>query len=501
MCFLCTPAAGFVKVATSTVLATSMSLGFAASPVTMHDDIDERLATAQENARQLEQSRRGLETALEETNDRLTQAAIRLNEVEARLPVAQAELERAEAELATARREAEVLAGRLQDAEEEEAAVRQRLEDDAGKVEAARSSIAQLAREQARGQGQVSALGVATGAQSTEHFLRTLTVSSSAARAQSRTLTALQDAEAQALNQEARLKAVTEIIAQLKQAAEENVVRAQIAEQAAVERKAEVQGLIDQQRALTNELRTEKALTLEHLDAIEEDQRQAAAEIRQLRADQEERDRIIEERRRQEAERLERERLERERQERERQEQERQRQEEEDRRRREAANAGNAAPAPAPAPAPPARPAPAPPPPAATSFLTFPVANPHITSPFGMRMHPVLGVRRMHNGTDFRAWCGTPILASNSGIVVRAHSNSGAGNYVTIDHGRYDGRGVMTRYTHLQSRSVRLGDWVERGQVIGHSGSTGTSTACHLHFEVWVNGSVVDPMTWLPRIR
>lgn len=491
MCFLCSPVMGFTKLATSAALVGS--LGFSVLPVTIHDDIDERLAAAQENARRLEGSRRSLESSLAETNDRLTQAAIDLNQVEARLPLAQAELERAEADLTTARREAEMLAGRLRDAEEEETAVAARLADGAGKADAARAEIAQLAREATRGQGQVSALGIATGAQSTDQFLRGIAVSSSVARAQARSLAALQDAEAQALNQEARLQAIRVEVAQLKEAADANVVVAQQAEQAAMERKAEVEGLVAQQQALTSQLQHHKGVTLEHLDALDADQRSAADEIRQLRADQAERDRIIEQRRREEQERRERE----ERERREREERERQ---EEERRQQEAAGGGSAG-APAPAPAPPA-PAPAPPPaPAPSTFLQFPVANPHITSPFGMRMHPVLGVRRMHNGTDFRAACGVPILASQSGIVVRAHSNSGAGNYVTIDHGRHDGRSVMTRYTHLQSRSVRLNEWVERGQIIGRSGSTGTSTACHLHFEVWVNGSVVDPMTWLPRIR
>jgi murein DD-endopeptidase MepM/ murein hydrolase activator NlpD len=115
-----------------------------------------------------------------------------------------------------------------------------------------------------------------------------------------------------------------------------------------------------------------------------------------------------------------------------------------------------------------------------------------------MRYHPKLHVWRLHAGTDIRTYCGTPIYAAQSGYVEQAYYGSGPGNNVLINHGSHNGSNVMTRYLHLSRDVVGVGQYVSKGQVVGYSGSTGTSTSCHLHFEVYVNGSTVDPMQgWL----
>lgn len=129
--------------------------------------------------------------------------------------------------------------------------------------------------------------------------------------------------------------------------------------------------------------------------------------------------------------------------------------------------------------------------------LAFPTAVPYITSSYGMRLHPVFGYQRLHAGTDFRAYCGTPIYASAGGRVEWAKWYGGFGNHVMIDHGIVNGNALHTSYAHLTSFSVSAGEFVTQGQLVGHSGTTGTSTACHLHFEVYVNGSTVNPMTLL----
>jgi murein DD-endopeptidase MepM/ murein hydrolase activator NlpD len=130
----------------------------------------------------------------------------------------------------------------------------------------------------------------------------------------------------------------------------------------------------------------------------------------------------------------------------------------------------------------------------ASSGLGYPLASISITSPFGMRLHPVLRIRKLHDGTDFRAPCGTPIYASAAGEVVWATSRGGYGNQVMLDHGAIDGRSVMTSYSHLSSFAVSRGQQVTKGQLIGRAGTTGYSTGCHLHFMVYVNGSVTNPM-------
>ena len=117
-----------------------------------------------------------------------------------------------------------------------------------------------------------------------------------------------------------------------------------------------------------------------------------------------------------------------------------------------------------------------------------------IGSYFGNRKHPVLGYVRLHGGIDIGGLMGQPIWAAKEGVVIMARVNGGYGNTIIVDHGN----GYATLYGHQSSFEVREGDFVETGQHIGNVGSTGLSTGPHLHFEVRRNGSVVDPLPFLP---
>jgi murein DD-endopeptidase MepM/ murein hydrolase activator NlpD len=132
----------------------------------------------------------------------------------------------------------------------------------------------------------------------------------------------------------------------------------------------------------------------------------------------------------------------------------------------------------------------------------YPTATHHVTSPYGWRLHPIYHVWRLHSGTDFRAYCGTPIWAAADGQVVWTKWVSGYGNQILLNHGHIPGSGpvYMSSYNHLSAFNVKAGDIVALGQVIGFAGTTGSSTACHLHFEIYVNGNHVDPITVLPPI-
>ncbi|MBK8459250.1 MAG: M23 family metallopeptidase [Micropruina sp.] len=118
-------------------------------------------------------------------------------------------------------------------------------------------------------------------------------------------------------------------------------------------------------------------------------------------------------------------------------------------------------------------------------------------SPFGMRYHPVYKRWILHRGQDFGAPCGANIYAAANGRVASASWQGGFGRYTVIDHGRIGGRYVSTGYAHQSRFYVRAGQRVRQGQVIGAIGTTGVSTGCHLHFQVYVNGGVVNPMNWL----
>jgi murein DD-endopeptidase MepM/ murein hydrolase activator NlpD len=116
-------------------------------------------------------------------------------------------------------------------------------------------------------------------------------------------------------------------------------------------------------------------------------------------------------------------------------------------------------------------------------------------SPFGYRVSPITGaVGEFHRGQDYAAQCGTAVHAAASGTVTFSGWHPyGGGNRVVIDHGN----GLETTYNHLSSSNVHVGQQVSRGDVVAMSGTTGASTGCHLHFEVMVNGEVVDPLGWL----
>lgn len=117
-----------------------------------------------------------------------------------------------------------------------------------------------------------------------------------------------------------------------------------------------------------------------------------------------------------------------------------------------------------------------------------------LTSPFGMRLHPILGYYRMHNGVDLACDEGLPIYASRGGqVVVAGYQPDGAGNYVQINHGD----GFKSIYMHMTNYIVEVGDYVAPGQIIGYVGNTGLSKGAHLHFGISYNGEYVNPMEYI----
>ncbi|SDL63461.1 Murein DD-endopeptidase MepM and murein hydrolase activator NlpD, contain LysM domain [Tessaracoccus oleiagri] len=116
-----------------------------------------------------------------------------------------------------------------------------------------------------------------------------------------------------------------------------------------------------------------------------------------------------------------------------------------------------------------------------------------LSSPFGMRVHPVTGVLKLHDGTDFAAPCGTPVRVPWAGEVIRADVSRGYGYRV---HVRHDDS-LVTAYAHLPRFEVRVGQRLSAGARVGEVGSTGYSTGCHLHWMAWRDDGVVDPMAVL----
>jgi murein DD-endopeptidase MepM/ murein hydrolase activator NlpD len=125
-------------------------------------------------------------------------------------------------------------------------------------------------------------------------------------------------------------------------------------------------------------------------------------------------------------------------------------------------------------------------------LLRTPVDGARMTSSFGMRRHPILGYNRMHQGIDFGAGTGTPIVAAGDGVVVEARRWGGYGNWLRIRHNN----GWETGYAHLSryGKGMRPGARVRQGQVVAYVGSTGASTGPHLHYEVWLKGRRINPV-------
>jgi len=127
------------------------------------------------------------------------------------------------------------------------------------------------------------------------------------------------------------------------------------------------------------------------------------------------------------------------------------------------------------------------------ALMKTPINGARLSSPFGMRKHPIDGFNKMHKGTDFAAPMGTPIMASGSGVVKKAGWCGGGGNCIVIKHNST----YQTIYAHMSkfAKGIRGGVRVKQGQTIGYVGSTGKSTGPHLHYEVLINGKRVNSQT------
>ena len=120
-----------------------------------------------------------------------------------------------------------------------------------------------------------------------------------------------------------------------------------------------------------------------------------------------------------------------------------------------------------------------------------------LASGYGERMHPVLGVMRLHTGIDLVAEEGVPVVSTEAGVVIKAHLAHAWGNIIVVQH---DDR-YSTSYSHLKSMNVKVGDKVRKGEMIGLVGHTGLSSKDHLHFELHENGVAIDPINHLPQIK
>ncbi len=485
-----------VRLLVAGLLAAIMvfSISLVSLNVAYADDLDDRMEAAKQKQAQAEAQRDDLENELAHTDNELAQAYIELQEVQAQLPVAEAALNVATKEYQTAQREADNLAKKLDDAQQEKDSLEEQIEANDEAMNQARSGVAEMARQAARGDFDMSSVSLIVGADSTEDFVSRYSMNTTALRSQTKSLDKLRETRAVSRNAQVRLDAVNDIITTLKDQADAKVVETQQKEKEAADAKAQVESLISQKNSATQRIEGRKAAVEQQLKEEDANIASFTNEIREIAG--------LKEEQRKEEERLAKERRQK--------ELEEQRKKDAEQKQQQGSsggssnsggnsssgnsggsggsggssnpgnsggssggNTGGAS----------------------GNWFQWPTDYRVVTSSYGWRLHPVLGYYRLHAGTDMRTYCGTNVYAGRAGTVEWAQWKGGFGNQVLINHGTINGKNVMSSYNHLTSFRTQAGAKVKAGDVVGLSGNTGLSGACHLHFEVYVNGSTIDPMS------
>ena len=332
-------------------------------------------------------------------------------------------------------------------------------------------SLNELARSTYRGDRAASTVNLWTGSQSTDDFLDSYSRIDSIARTQASVILEAETQAATNRNRQARQLVVQDQILDLQEQADALVEEMDARQQVAEDRREDLLALEADEVAQAAALEDQKSEFEASIATIESEQESTQQRIAEI--DEENRIRA-EEAAQQAAARA----------------------AAEERAQAEAAARQNVAPVPSVQPS--RAPAPAPAPTARTLFIPPVPAPVYVTSPFGMRWYPITGGYYMHNGVDLRSICGATQVATADGVVqsVRPAAGNGThGNQVFINHGIINGNSYVTVYNHLSGFAVTPGQAVSQGQAIGYTGMTGAVTGCHVHFEIWQNGSVIDPMT------
>ena len=390
-----------------------------------------------------------LRNQLEDTSKDLANAFIELHRTEAELPGARTALTAAEAAQVVADRHNDEVATALAVAQANEAKAADTLARNVRATQEVQDQLGNMARDDYQ-QGGVSGLSIALQANSPEDFTNRMVMMDTVMRVRDATLRGLDTMRAEGRAVQAHLVAVRKQVATLKVHAEEALARATLAREVAAAAKTKLDLLHAAQSRYARTVAAKKATEVTNIKKMQARSdslarvlaaRAKAAKARAARA----------------------------------------------KAAREAAARAAHRPVPRSASLG-----------SSSGYLSRPVDAP-VSSEFGMRFHPILGYYRLHAGIDFAANCGSPVYAAAGGDVIMATpewQSGGYGNQLVIDHGLERGVGLTTTYNHLTSFVV-TGGHVARGQLVAYSGTTGTSTGCHLHFETWEDGTPVNPRNWL----
>ena len=424
-------------------------LAMPTSPVLADGSKEDKIAERAEIDQQLDD----LRIELDDVSSDLADTYIALAETELLIPEAQEDLEQAQAELEDAREEDRRTGERLTAAQEEEQRLSGAVDEGRDEVDRSNGELATVALDAYKGGGLPDPSTIYVGNASPQDAVDRsmnyrLTMASQGTR-----LDTLRTDQAVTENSAERLTAVREEIKQLKIDAEEAVERTEQAEQEAADAKQELDDLYATQKTQRDDLESKKEQYEGDVSSLETRSSTLDTEIEELA------------------------RQEREREERERQEREKKNQQNQQSQQNSGGGGGSVGSS-------------------SSNGWIYPV-DARLNSNFGWRVHPIYGTRKLHAGVDFPVACGVPVGAAHSGRVIARTHNSGAGNKIILSHGIMNGRLVTTSYHHLQGYAQPVGAEVSAGTTVGYVGTTGSSTGCHLHFEVHEDGNAVNPANYL----
>lgn len=399
---------------------------------------DEEVARAQRAGERADEAR----SQLEGVNADLAEAVLHLQEVKGEVASAQEALAAAESRLADSERTRAASAAQLRAVEGEAQRLREAVAADEAAEESERRGIAALVQQRYRGEASFSALSFLFDSDvTTSQLTDRVEAAATAAQIRDREIRAVQARLASLRVKKRREEAMTLRARDLRALADEQVAAAEKAKRERSDAVDAVKAAQVKAEAAQADLEAKKGTLSADLEQAEAEQRAATAEI--ARIDEENR------RRAEEAARL---------------------------AQQAQQNAGGGS----------------------RSMFASPLRHAlHVTSPYGYRIHPILGYRKLHMGVDLASPCGESQFASLGGQVVSTQYEGSGGNTVTINHGLINGVSWVTKYRHMTRFAVSPGQKVNQGQLIGYSGATGAVTGCHVHFEIWKNGVTIDPMGML----
>ena len=435
-----------LTLAATVLLVLTPSLAGPLSPASAEGTKQDKIAERETVDQQLED----LRIDLGGVNDELADTYIALAETELLIPEAQQDLEDAQAELAAAREDDRLTGERLTAAQDEEKQLSGEVETGQEEVDRSDDELAQVALDAYKGGGLPNPSTIYTGGQDPQDAVDRsmnyrLTMSSQGSR-----LDTLRADQAVTENSADRLTAVREEIDALKLESEQAVQRTADAEDAAAAAKADLDDLYATQKTQRDDLEAKKTKYQEDEANLEDRSSTLDTEIEELA----------------------------------RQEREREQKAAEAAKKKSSSGSGTSKKSSSGGSA------------NTGGGWNYPV-NSRMNSNYGWRYHPIYHTRKLHAGVDFPVACGTSVGATHSGRVIARTHNSGAGNKIILSHGIHNGKLVTSSYHHLQGFAKPVGAQVSAGDTVGYVGTTGSSTGCHLHFEIQEDGNSVNPANYL----